>query len=559
MKRDLRALARDRYDVIVVGGGIFGVCLAWDAVCRGLSVAIVERGDFSNATSANSFKIVHGGIRYIQHGDIRRVRESSRERRALLRVAPHLVEPLPIVIPTYGHGMNGKEVLRAGVLMYDLAAFDRNRGITDPARQIPWARSLSRREFAARFPGFRTEGLTGGVLFHDAQMYNPPRIALSFVRASVEAGARAANYAETTGYLRDGDRVTGVVVRDCLDGTEHELKGDLVINAAGPWTEGLLSTLGIQFDPQLTFSRDACFVVKRKLVDCSIAILAATKDPDAILSRSHRHLFLAPWRDYTLIGTWHVVHEGDPDDFTVTRADLEAFIEEVNASQPSLNLTIEDVSMWNAGLVLFGDNQVDETNLSYGKRSSVTDHALTDSVEGLVSVVGVRYTTARGIAEKTIGLALDKLGRQAPPSRTDERPVYGGDITDFESLVQETERTLGDQLQPHLIRPLVHNYGSKFGEVVKYTENDPSLAEPIGSTTSIRAEVVHAVREEMAVKLGDVVFRRTDIGTGECPGSTVIEDCARIMAEELGWDSERIRMELEEVTRRFPQLEHVSP
>ena len=276
MKRDLRALARDRYDVIVVGGGIFGVCLAWDAVCRGLSVAIVERGDFSNATSANSFKIVHGGIRYIQHGDIRRVRESSRERRALLRVAPHLVEPLPIVIPTYGHGMNGKEVLRAGVLMYDLAAFDRNRGITDPARQIPWARSLSRREFAERFPGFRTEGLTGGVLFHDAQMYNPPRIALSFVRASVEAGARAANYAETTGYLRDGDRVTGVVVRDCLDGTEHELKGDLVINAAGPWTEGLLSTLGIQFDPQLTFSRDACFVVKRKLVDCSIAILAAS-------------------------------------------------------------------------------------------------------------------------------------------------------------------------------------------------------------------------------------------------------------------------------------------
>src|SRR5262245_13291078 len=146
VRRNVAALTEQEYDLVIVGGGAFGVCAAWDAALRGLSVALVERGDFCHATSANHFKMVHGGIRYLQHGDVLRLRESSNERRALLRIAPHLVQPLPIVIPTYGHGMQGKALLAAGLRLYDLLAYDRNRGLADPQRQIPQGRFLSRQE-----------------------------------------------------------------------------------------------------------------------------------------------------------------------------------------------------------------------------------------------------------------------------------------------------------------------------------------------------------------------------------------------------------------------------
>src|SRR3972149_7864196 len=179
MKRNVATLADKEYDLVIVGGGIFGVCAAWDATLRGLSVALVERGVFAHATSASCFKIVHGGLRYLQHADLHRIRESSRERNSLLRIAPHLVRPLPVVVPTYGQGLRGKGLLRAGLLAYDLITFDRNRGITDPQRRIPRGYAISREECLGLFPGLESKGLTGGVGFHDGQMYSPARLALS--------------------------------------------------------------------------------------------------------------------------------------------------------------------------------------------------------------------------------------------------------------------------------------------------------------------------------------------------------------------------------------------
>ena len=196
MKRNIAALCGQRYDLVVVGGGIFGVCCAWDAVQRGLSVALVERGDFAQATSANHFKIAHGGLRYLQHADVHRIRESSHERSALLRIAPHLNYPLPVVIPTYGHGIKGKEILRAGFLLYDLLTSDRNRGIRDPKRRIPPGSFLSRSEALDLFPGLSKNNLTGAAIFSDGQIYNPPRLALSFLRSATDGGCNAANYAE---------------------------------------------------------------------------------------------------------------------------------------------------------------------------------------------------------------------------------------------------------------------------------------------------------------------------------------------------------------------------
>ena len=225
MNRNTSALTDKEYDLVVVGGGIFGICAAWDAALRGLSVALVERGDFAHATSANCFKMIHGGIRYLQHGDVNRVRESCHERSTMFRIAPHLAEPLPIVVPTYGKGTQSKQFLMAGLLAYDLLTLGRNRGITDPDRHIPRGNMISRNDCLSMFPGVNEDGLTGGVLFYDGQMYSPSRLGLSFLHSAVQAGADVANYVEATGFLRDEEKVFGIKARDVLTGDDFEVRG----------------------------------------------------------------------------------------------------------------------------------------------------------------------------------------------------------------------------------------------------------------------------------------------------------------------------------------------
>jgi glycerol-3-phosphate dehydrogenase len=554
MRRDISALSRQVYDLLVVGGGIFGVCAAWDAALRGLSVALIERGDFANATSANSFKIVHGGVRYLQHADFVRIRESSRERSALLRIAPHLVQPLPILVPTYGHGIQGRGMLRAGLFLYDLLTLDRNRNLPDPERRIPPARFLSRDDVLARFPGVERRDLTGGALFHDAQMYNPPRLALGFVTSAVEAGAHAANYVEASGLLQSGDRITGVVARDTLSGESLDIRARVVLNAAGPWAERLLEQqAGIRLSPPSTYSRDACFIVSRPLLGgrCGLAVQGRTRDPDAIVSRKGRHLFIAPWRDCTLIGVWHVVHTGSPDDFTVTVQELESFLEEINAAYPPLGLRLEDVAAWNAGLVLFGRNEPGARDLRYGKRSRLVDHARDHGLEGLLTLIGVRYTTARGEAARAVELTFHKLGRKPPPCRTETTPIAGGGIESFHELAERAIRERPAAVDERVMRSLLHNHGSRYRDVLAHLNENPAWAAPLGGSHVIGAEVVHATRHEMAQCLADVVWRRTDLATGAPPPESALRACADLMAVELGWTPHRIEEELAEVRTAF--------
>lgn len=556
MERNIPALAEKEYDLIVVGGGIFGICAAWDATLRGLSVALLEQGDFAHATSANHFKVVHGGIRYLQHLDVYRIRESSQERSALLRIAPHLVHPMPFVIPTYGHGMQGKEALTAGLLLYDLVTFDRNLGIKDPQRQVPRSRVISRRECLDMFPHLDPDGLTGAAIFHDGQMYNPTRLALAFLRSAVEAGADAANYLEVTGFLRNGDQVKGVRACDRLTGDELEIRGKVVLNATGPWAKWLLELGGdlrLGHDP--AFSRDAYFIVKRRLVgDHALAVLGQTKDPDALLSRGHRHLFLVPWRDYTLVGVWHVVHKGRPEDFTVTEEDLQGFLDEINASYPSLGLTLEDVSMWNAGLTLFGDNKPGAVDLSYGKRSLIIDHARQHGIDGLLTLIGVRFTTARGVATQAVDMTFRKLGQKPPSSATAVTPLYGGQIDHFDRFLQQATEKRPQAVCAEVMPAMVHNYGSAYPEVLAYLDENPAWAERVGDSNVIKAEVIHAVREEMACKLSDVIFRRTELGSGGHPGESALRTSAELMARELGWDEHRTQQELADVRAVFPNF-----
>jgi glycerol-3-phosphate dehydrogenase len=556
LERSLSELANRDFDVVIVGGGIFGVCAAWDAALRNLSVAIVERCDFGGGASAHSYKIVHGGIRYLQHADLVRIRQSCHERSSLLRVAPHLVQPLPIVIPTYGHGKNGKTFLAAGLLAYDFLTLDRNRGVRSPDRRIPRGRLLTREEVLDLFPGLKRENLTGGALFCDGQMYNPTRLTISFLRSAVARGAVAANYVEAVNLLRSENRVTGIQTVDRMTGETFPIHGKVVLNAAGPWAENLLAKgPGIGLKPKGTYSRDACFVVQRQFAhDHALAVQGRTHDPDAILSRDARHLFVVPWRNYSLIGVWHKVYDGDPDQVKLTELELQEFIDEINWAYPDFDLKLDDVLMWNAGLVPFGENAPDAVHLSYGKRSLIIDHAQEHGVTGLITLIGIRYTMARGDAANAVDLVVKKLDRRLPRPATGNIPIHGGNIENFADFVGKVGQQISLSLNESVLKALLHNYGSEYGRVIRYVEENPSWIESIGDSTVIKAEVIHAVREEMALKLADVVFRRTDIATGHHPGTEAIETCGQLVAEELGWGDRRLREEIDEINRTLPSV-----
>jgi glycerol-3-phosphate dehydrogenase len=556
MVRDISALQEKEYDLVIIGAGIFGACASWDAALRGLSVAIVDKGDFSHATSSNHFKMVHGGIRYLQHADIYRIRESSRERSALLRIAPHMIKPLPIVIPTYGHGIQGKVFLGTGILLYDLLTCDRNRGLQDE-RKVPWGRLLSRTKVLKLFPGIKKEGLTGGALFHDGQMYNPSRLAISFLRSAINKGADAANYVEAIGFIKDGNRITGIKAQDTISGEQLEIRGKCILNAAGPWAHRLIeSYLGLKLDSCPSFSRDLAFVIKRSHNHRpAIAFSTATRDADAIMDRGGRHLFAVPWRDYTLIGVWHGVFEGTPEQIKVSRKEIRAFVDEVNAGYPGLKIKMDEISVINTGLTLFGaEDQQGTQKVSFGKRTLLIDHGREHGLEGLVTLIGVRATTARGKAEKAVDMIVNKLGGRNNKSMTAFTPICGGDIDSMPDFLNAAIRRHSTKLAAEQIAALVCNYGSQYMSVLKYVDEIPSGSGSIGKSATLKAEIVHAVREEMAQRLSDVVFRRTDLGTGQIPGRAVLQVCAEIIAREFGWDQNRIEKEIQSAETAFQTL-----
>jgi glycerol-3-phosphate dehydrogenase len=554
LARDLKRIKASNFDLLVIGSGIFGACAAWEATLRGLRVAIVDVRDFGAATSANSFKMVHGGIRYMQHLDLLRVRSSCHERSAFLRIAPHLVQPLPIVMPTYGYGTKGKAFLAAGMWSYDAVTIDRNFGIVDQTRRIPMSRCLSREKVLSQFPELSTTSLTGGAVFYDAQMYNPTRLVLAFIQSAAAKGAVPLNYTAAREIRIENGRVRGCFIEDTLTGEKQEIACSAILNAAGPWAEGVLSRNGIPSSANAppAYSRDSCFVVKRRFdSDYALAIPGSSADSDAILSRDARHLFLAPWRNYTLVGVWHKVWQESPDAIGFDREDLLCHLDEINSAYPTLNLCEDDVLMWNAGLLPFGDQRPGDQGLSFGKRSSLIDHQQEHGIKGLVTLIGVRYTMGRGDGAQAINMLFGN-SRKDQKSRTDSIPVYGGDIGSFDELVTTIHKKTDGELSPRSAKCLAHNYGSKYPTILKLAKSVGCGLQSVPGTTTLRAEVYNAVRNEMAMNLADVVFRRTDVATGGHPGMEAIEVCAEIVADELKWDRNRRTAEIEDVLSKFP-------
>lgn len=547
MKRNLQALANTTFDVVVIGGGVHGLAAAWDAALRGLSVALVERCDFAQATTAGSFKLVHGGLRYLQYLDFPRMRRSIRERMLMMQMAPHLVHPLQFVLPCYGHAMKGREVMAAGMLINDFMGYDRNK-LADPEKRIPAGRTISRAESLRLVPDVPARRLTGAALYYDAQMYNSERLALSFGLAADKHGAVLANYTEATGFLRDGNRVCGIAARDVLTGDRFDVRARVVLNVTGAWADALNQTL--QSDtPSRTVRRVKGIQLIARSINGPFAFAFESRGQDhaaSILARGKRLLFSVPWRGHSFIGTTDEIYEGDPDAFAITEADIRAFLDEVNAAWPAARLSREDVKFWCGGLMPIMDAGKDPRLASVARRDEVIDHERAGGPPGLVTANGIKFTTCRYLAEKAVDAAFRSLGRRKAPCTTDTSRLPGGHIERFDDFLQAAIRE--PVIDETTTRHLVYNYGSDIRLIRQRIWKDPSAGRHVGTSAEVtRAEIVHAVRDEMAVRLGDAVFRRTDLGTLGHPGREALADAAEIMAAELKWTESQKAAEIRAV------------
>lgn len=546
----LQRLANETYDILVIGGGVAGTCAAWDAAMRGHTVALIERSDFASGTSAHSLKVLHGGIRYLQHMDLARLAESCAERAAFLRIAPHLTRPLPFAVPTRGLGMQSKWPLQLAFMALRMLTAGRNRDIRPASQHIPNGTTLSRAAFRSKFPSFDDPAWTGAGIFYDGQIWNPPRLVWAIARSAQAHGAATANYCGAETLIVENGRVVGAKVCDETTGERFDVRARVVINAGGPFAPGIFHRSDSP-TASVPFSRDMAFVVPAKIaLPMAVAVQTKFKDPDAWISRGNRHLFVVPWRPgLALIGVNSRIAPESPNQLVVTEQEIAAFVEEINAAHPALDIARDDVLVVNAGLLPFGENDRTRSNLSFGKRSHIVDHAAHGGPSGLLTGITVRWTMGRRVAEQLVDLAEQHLGRPRSPCMSANTQVDGAEIRDLGDACAELREHARQQLAPAAAERLVRNYGTIWPRVLAL---DAGALEVLPDGQSLACEVRHAIREEMAVTLRDVVLRRTDIGAAGLPNAATLTRCAQICADELAWSPARVAAEIELVRNSFP-------
>jgi glycerol-3-phosphate dehydrogenase len=547
-------LAGKVYDIAVIGGGIYGISVARDAALRGLSVALVDKGDFGSATSSQHQRIIHGGLRYLQHADLRRMRESIRERSILLRIAPHLVHVLPFVIPTYQRLTQRRLLMALALKTNDLIGVDRNRHL-EPHKRIPRGRLLSKPECLRICPGLDPEGLTGGALFYDAQVHNTDRLNLSLLFSGVRAGVECVNYVKMVRFLKDGPAIVGMLAQDVFSRSEFPIRARVTVNCAGPWGDRVLQSLADPRAGRPTKLLKAVVLVTRSLmqnVALGIPGRSAHTDRDAVFAKGYRYFFITPERNRSLIGTFQAPYTGDPDDLEVSEVEIRDLISEINSAFPGGLVKREDVYAVLCGLVPGAGPSGVKGQAQLRKHYEIRDHELEDGIQGVLSITGVKYTTARGVAQQTVDLALKKLGRKFVPCQTAERCTLGGRTGSFEAFSAQALKNKPQGVSTETLNHLLQAYGSEYQSILRYCEDDPICRRPVGNDSAIiRAEVVHGVRAEMAQTLNDIVLRRTELGSAGYPGEKCLHTCAEIMARELGWNRKKIFEEVDEAHQAF--------
>lgn len=513
MVRDLRALRTGRFDLLVVGGGIYGAWTAYDAALRGLRVALIERDDWASGTSSASSKLIHGGLRYLEHYDFGLVREALNERRTLSRIAPHLVRPRRFVLPLWKDSRLSLLKLRAGLALYDWLA-----GRNQPVGRHRF-RSAAQLLVDHRY--VRSEQLRGALDYGDCQQ-DDARLTLYVVAAARSAGAVIANCVAAESWIDDGrgdGGVGGAVLRDRQSGESFRLKADAVVLAAGPWAPELLGTQA----PQLKRVRGVHLVLPAMPDADEAFLLTAPQDG--------RVFFVIPWYGRSLVGTTESLLD-HADAGPVTAEEQKYLLDAVRHSLPGLRWNEADVLASFAGVRSL--QAKDTADLAAVTR----EFALLTPRPRLLMPLGGKYTTARRDAQTIVDRVLQTLGREPVGCATQMKPLPGAPPAEFRGWSTAAVRRLklrGVDAEAALW--LVHRHGTRVDRLLRLLIEDPALARRLHPTLGfIRAEVLLAVREEMALSLADVLRRRVPLALLAPPDAAILEDVAAIMGAELGWD-----------------------
>ena len=552
MRRALATLDSTRFDVVIIGGGITGACIAHDAALRGLSVALVERRDFGGATSSASSKLLHGGVRYLQRFRFDKVRESARERAVFGRIAPHLLRWIPFLIPTDRHWSRSRWPLAVALEWYTLLGGTDERGCGLPRPTGVW---LDRAALEREAPAVAARaGVTGAFVLNECHLRSSERMTLAFVRSAARRGAVVANYVEAEDLLREGSRVAGVTVRDVEEDAQFAIRARVTVNAAGPWLARLNDRCVVgPLRRRVTGLARGTHILTRELLPGGWAVALPTdRGSGAALDRGGRHVFIIPWRGRSLIGTSNRPFAGDPGRVAPTPEDIEDLVDDVRAALPSVALESSDVCHAFAGLYPIAARRIDPLAYQATSDYQVIDHGRHGGADGFISALGARYTTARRVAELAVDATCARLGCPDTPCCTAATPLAGGEVTDQQMLLRDLAAGYGDRLEATVLDVLAQHYGTEAFRLLDAATGPEAFRRLVPDRETIEAEVEYAVEHEMARQLADVIFRRTGLGTLGHPGDACLARCAAIMAPRLGWSEHEKTEQLERTRALFP-------
>jgi glycerol-3-phosphate dehydrogenase len=503
-----------QFDVIVIGGGITGAGVARDAALRGLSCLLLEKGDFASGVSSKSTRLIHGGLRYLANFEMDLVAESLRERAILRKQAPHLIRPMPILIPIYKGDPHGRLVMSIGIHLYDLLSHEKD---------IPHYFSSNREKTLAFEPRLNQEGLVGSVLYYDHQLTMPERLVIENIISASEAGARLLNYASAE-KIEETDSGVVVTAKDTLTGAVSTFRSKVLINAAGPWIDRVRQAGNID-DRKIIHPTKGIHLVLPKLSDQALFVA----------SRDGRMFFIIPLGENSIIGTTDTKYSGDLDAVHADQSDVDYLLNESRRILPGLNITCEAVLYTYAGIRPLAFS---------GRRESKISRKHRVIIEGrnrrIITIAGGKLTTYRNMAKDAVSAACRVLGSRTR-CMTDKKPLPGGLPMDVEKYLSEAIPEMASRhgVAPELARHLIGFYGSRAERVLELMKTEPVLGETISpDSRDIYAQVLYSVQEEGARTLSDIVLRRMHLGMSASRGLNQAKRIADIAGRELDWSDD---------------------
>jgi glycerol-3-phosphate dehydrogenase len=530
-------IERQWFDLIVIGAGINGAGIARDGAMRGLRVLLLDKQDIAAGTTAFSTRLIHGGLRYLEYAEFGLVRESLRERERLLRIAPHLVAPHRFLIPIYAGAQRGPGLIRLGMFAYDLLSFDKS---------LPWHQMLSREETLALEPGLNGDGLRGAASYVDGQVTFPERLCVENALSARNYGATLLTYARVDELIRSGNTIQGVRFTDLLSGETYAAYGAVTINVAGPWVDQVLGDFHVR--PLIGGTKGSHIVVGAFPGAPSSALYIEA-------SRDRRPYFVVPWNGQYLIGTTDTPYRGDLDEVVPEDEEIRYLLDETNRVIPDAHLTRDGIHFAYSGVRPLPYD--DGTNAAaITRRHIVHDHA--PQIEGLISIVGGKLTTYRSLAQEVIDLSFHKLKRIAPRCLTATIALPGATGVEWPAFARTFRDACG--LNPAIAERLLSLYGIMAWEIVRIGRAEPELLESFDIySEAIGAEIVYAIRHELAHTLEDILLRRTMVGLGPDAGLNAVEPAARIAVKYAGWDDDYATQNVENYRTYVRRRTLVSP